>query len=147
MNLKRILTSLVGFPIVVLLIALGTNPIIDFAIMIIAIICMYEYIGVIKKVCKPIEWIMYLSTLIIFLVSIIPMTVMRNIMLFSMPVTLLILFLHIIVSDMNVTFKDIAYSFLGIMYITGFIVFLALIIMQEKGKLAVRIYFNDSLGI
>lgn len=137
MNLKRILTSLIGFPLVVTFIALGNAPVIDFAIMVVAIICMYEYIGVIKKVCNPIKWIMYLSTSIVFLVSIIPNDIMKYIMLFSIPVTLLILFLHIIISDMKITFKDIAYTLLGIAYITGFIMFMSLIIVQEKGKLAI----------
>ena len=136
MNLKRILTSVIGFPLVVLFIALGTAPVIDFAIMIVAIICMYEYIGVISKVCTPIKWIMYLSTVIIFLVSVIPIDIIKYILLFSMPITLLILFLHIIISDMKITFKDVAYTFLGIAYITGFIFFVGLIIIQEKGKLA-----------
>ena len=36
---------------------------------------------------------------------------------------------------MKVTFKDVAYTFLGIAYITGFIAFLGLIVIQEKGKL------------
>ena len=137
MNIKRILTSLIGFPLVVLLIALGNAPIIDFAIMIIAIVCMYEYIGVIKKVCNPIKWIMYFSTLIIFLVSIVPIDIMKYIVIFLLPITLLILFLHIIISNMKITFKDAAYSLLGIIYITGFIVFMAIIIIQEKGKLAI----------
>ncbi len=135
MNLKRILTSLIGFPLVVLLIALGNAPVIDFAIMLVAIICMYEYIGVIAKVCNPIKWIMYLSTIIVFLVSIVPKDIMQYIWLFAIPVTLLILFLHIIISNMKISFKDIAYTFLGITYITGFIMFMSLIIIQEKGKL------------
>ena len=136
MNLKRILTSLIGFPIVVLMIALGNAPIIDFAIMIIAIICMYEYIGIVSKVCNPIKWIAYLSTIIVFLVSVVSATVMKYIMLFSIPITLLVLFLHIIISDMKTTFKDVAYTFLGIAYVTGFITFIGLIVIQEKGKLA-----------
>ena len=136
MNLKRILTSLIGFPLVVLIIAMGNAPIIDFAVMIIAIICMYEYIGIISKVCNPIKWVAYLSTVLVFLVSIIPFNIMKYILLFSIPVTLLVLFLHIIVSDMKVTFKDVAYTFLGIAYVTGFITFIGLIVIEEKGKLA-----------
>jgi len=136
MNFKRILTSLIGFPIVVLMIALGNAPIIDFAIMIIAIICMYEYLGIVSKVCNPIKWIAYLSTVIIFLVSVVPDNIMKYIVLFSIPVTLLVLFIHIIVSDMKTSFKDVAYTFLGITYVTGFIIFIGLIVIQEKGKLA-----------
>lgn len=135
MDLKRVLTSLIGFPLVVLLIVFGTVPIIDFAIMIIAIICMYEYLNVISKICKPIKWIAYISTVIIFLVSVLSAEVIKIILLFSIPVILLILFLHIIFTDMRVTFKDIAYTFLGIAYITGFIMFLALIVASKNGKL------------
>ncbi len=135
MNLKRVLTSLIGFPLVVLIIALGTPQIIDFAIMIIAIICMYEYFNVISKICKPIKWLGFASTLIIFLLSLIPSGILNLILLFSIPVILLILFLHIILTDMKFTFKDVAYTFLGIAYVTGFIMFLALIVVTEKGKL------------
>lgn len=136
MNLKRILTSLIGFPLVVLLITLGNAAIIDFAIMIVAIICMHEYLGIISKVCNPIKWIAYLSTIIVFLVSVVPVNIMKYITLFSIPVTLLILFLHIIITDMKVTVKDVAYTFLGIAYVTVFITFIGLIVIQEKGKLA-----------
>ena len=107
MNLKRILTSLIGFPIVVLMIALGNAPIIDFAIMIIAIICMYEYISIVSKVCNPIKWVAYLSTIIVFLVSVVPASIMKYIMLFVVPVTSLILFLHIIISDMKKILENI----------------------------------------
>lgn len=136
MNLKRIITSLIGFPLVVLIIALGNAPIIDFAIMLVAIICMYEYIGIISKVCNPIKWIAYLSTVLIFLVSVVPLSTMKYILLFSIPVTLLILFLHIIVSEMKITFKDVSYTFLGIAYVTGFIAFMGLMVIEPKGKLA-----------
>jgi len=136
MNLKRVLTSLIGFPLVVLIIALGNAPIIDFAVMIVAIICMYEYIGIISKVCNPIKWVSYLSTILVFLVSVIPFNIMKYILLFAIPITLLILFLHIIISDMKITFKDVAYTFLGIAYVTGFITFIGLIVVEEKGKLA-----------
>lgn len=135
MNLKRVLTSLIGFPLVVLIIALGTPQIIDFAIMLIAIICMYEYFNVVSKICKPIKWLGYVSTLMVFLVSLVSIEVFKLIVLFGIPVILLILFLHIILTDMKFTFKDIAYTFLGIAYVVGFITFLALIVMTEKGKL------------
>ena len=136
MNFKRILTSLIGFPLVILLVALGTAPIINFAIMIVALICMHEYIGVVSKVCTPIKWVMYLSTTIIFLMTIVSENMLKHILLFFIPISLLILFLHIILSDMKITFKDVAYSFLGIAYVTGFIFFVGLIIIQKNGKLA-----------
>lgn len=135
MNLKRVLTSLIGFPLVVILIAFGNSQILSLAIMIIAIICMYEYFSVISKICKPVKWLGYCSTIIIFLISILSIEAIKLIILFSIPIILLILFLHVIFTDMKITFKDVAYTFLGIAYITGCIIFLSLIVISEKGKL------------
>ena len=135
MDWKRVVTSLIGFPLVVLLIVFGNVQIISFAIMLIAIICMYEYLNVVSKICNPIKWIAYLSTAIIFLVSILSAEVFKNVLLFSLPVVILMLFLHVIITDMKITFKDVAYTFLGIAYVTGFIMFLSLIVINGKGKL------------
>jgi phosphatidate cytidylyltransferase len=53
----------------------------------------------------------------------------------GIPVTILILFLHVIITNMETTFKDVAYTMLGILYITGFIMFLSLIRGLEHGKI------------
>lgn len=135
MDWKRVLTSLIGFPLVVILIAFGNVQILNFAIMLVAIICMYEYFNVISKICKPIKWVGYVSTVIIFLVSLLSMELIKLIVLFSIPIIILILFLHVILTDMKINFKDVAYTLLGITYITGFIMFLGLISINEKGKL------------
>ena len=134
MNLKRILTSLIGFPLVVLLVVFGTPQIISFAIMLIAMICMNEYFNVIKKICNPIKWVGYVSTIIIFLISFISTEIIYKVILYFNSVILLILFLHIILSDMKYTFKDVAYTFLGICYVTGFMMFLGLITKSSNGK-------------
>ena len=134
MNLKRILTSLIGFPLVVLLVVLGTTPIINFVIMLIAMICMNEYFNVIKKICNPIKWVGYLSTIIIFLVSFISKEMIYKFILYSNSIILLVLFSHIILTDMKYTFKDVSYTFLGICYVTGFMMFLGLITKSQNGK-------------
>ena len=72
MDLKRILTAVIGLPLVILLMVFGTPQVINFIFMLVALICMNEYFKVIEKICKPIKWIGYLSTIIIFLISIIP---------------------------------------------------------------------------
>ena len=134
MDLKRILTSIIGFPLVILVIILGNEQIISFAITIVAIICMYEYLKVISKICKPIKWIAYLSTVLIFLISILSEQILKIVLMFSIPTILLILFLHIILSDMKITFKDVVYTFFGVCYISGFISFLSAITMLYNGK-------------
>ena len=135
MNLKRVLTSVVGLPLVVLVMTLGTPQVINFVIMVVAIICMDEYFNVIQKICKPIRWVGYASTLVIFLLSILSVEIIEKIIIFEVSVILLILFLHIIITDMKITFKDVSYTFLGIMYITGFTMFLGLITIDQHGKI------------
>lgn len=134
MDIKRILTSVIGLPLVILVMIFGNVQIINFVIMITAIICMNEYFNVISKICKPIKWIGYVSTLIIFLISVLSINNIMALILFGVPVILLILFLHIILTDMRITFKDVAYTLLGIVYITGFMMFLGLITSSDNGK-------------
>ena len=134
MDLKRILTTVIGLPIVVAIMVLGLPQIINFIIMIIAIIAMNEYLKVISKICNPVKWIAYLSTTIIFLISVLKLEIIKMCILYSAPTILLVLFLHIILTDMKITFKDIAYTFLGIFYVTGFMMFLGLITILENGR-------------
>ena len=60
----------------------------------------------------------------------------------SIPSILLILFAHVIATDMKITFKDVAYTFLGICYIPVFMMFLTLIDGMKNGKflLTSRLY-------
>ena len=43
MNVKRIVTALIGLPFVILLIVLGNKYIVDAVVAIIAVMAMYEY--------------------------------------------------------------------------------------------------------
>ena len=135
MNIKRILTSIIGLPLVILIIVFGTPQVINFVLMLVALICMDEYFRAVQKISRPIKWVGYLSTVIIFLISIIKLDLTMKILFFSVPVLLLILFLHIIITNMKITFRDVAYTFLGIMYVTGLIIFLGLITISENGKI------------
>lgn len=134
MDIKRVLTAVIGLPLVLLGIIFGTPQIISFAIFLVAIICMNEYLNVISKISKPIKWVGYLSTIIVFIVSIVDKNISERLIIFGIPTIVLILFLHIIITDMRITFKDVAYTLLGIIYITGFITFLSLIVISKNGK-------------
>lgn len=57
MNVKRIMTTLIGLPCVILLIVFGNQYIIDVAISIIAVIAMYEYKKCIASEAKFISWV------------------------------------------------------------------------------------------
>lgn len=52
---------------------------------------------------------------------------LANIVSIGVPILLLVLFLHVIISDMKITFKDIAFTLIGILYLLTFLVFLPLL--------------------
>ena len=134
MSFKRILTTVIGLPIVVAILILGNKYIIDFIMMGTAIICMYEYFSVIQKVAHPIKLVGYLSTIIIALIAFIPTEIVMQVILYAIPIIVLLLFLKVIITNMETTFKDVAYTFLGIFYITFFIMFLSFIRGLENGN-------------
>lgn len=135
MDLKRILTTLLGLPIVAAVFILCNKYVIDVLLMIIAIMCMHEYLGVIKKVSHPNELIAYASTIIIGIAAFLTENEIVKISIYAIPFIVLLLFLKVITTDMKSTFKDVAYTLLGIAYIVVFILFLALIRALPNGQI------------
>ena len=134
MNLKRVLTTLIGMPIVGAILIFANKYVIDFILMAISIICMYEYFTVISKVAHPIKWVGYISTIIVALIAFLSVQTIMQIVLFAIPILILVMFLKVIITNMATTFKDVAYTFLGICYVTLFIMFLSLIRGLDNGK-------------
>lgn len=140
MNMKRILTALIGFPIVVCILIFGNKYILDVILAAIAIISMYEYIKCASEKAKVISWISYLCVASIAFIHIVPTSVINFIATLGMPILLLILFFHVIVTNMRITFKDIAYTLIGILYILCFIMFFALtygVVGHISGKILI----------
>ena len=149
MNMKRVLTALIGFPIVILLLVCGNKYIIDFLMAIIAVIAMYEYIKCVSKKTRVISWISYLSVSTIALIHIIPTTIIEMCLHFCIPLLLMILFLHVIISNMKITFEQISYTLIGICYIFGFIIFIPLTYGYEGdiiGKILIWYILASSWG-
>jgi len=141
MNLKRILTTVIGIPIVVIALLLGNEYIIGGIVLIASIICMYEYFNVIKKVCKPIKWVGYLSNIVIVGATFFSKEQLQSILMYFIPIVFLILFLQVIFTNMKTNFKDAAYTFLGIIYIPFFLMFIELIRKIENGKIMIGYLF------
>lgn len=133
-DFKRILTTVLGLPIVALLFALGNKYMIGVVILIVSIISMYEYFEVVKKVCKPIEWIGYLSISYVIGAMFMEHNYLLQLVTLSIPIIILLLFLNVIVTNMKITFKDVAYTLVGIIYIPLFFMFLELVRGMEHGK-------------
>ena len=127
MNLQRILTGVIGLPIVILLLVLGNKYVFDVVMAIIACISIHEYFKACKSEVKNLSWVGYILAIGIALLHIINTRIALMSLIIVIPTTLLLLFLHIIISDMKITLKDIAFSLLGIAYVITFTMFIPLI--------------------
>lgn len=137
MDIKRITSGLLGFPLVLIIFLLGNKIVVDIALAIIALLAMNEYFNSVKKVANPVKWIGYLSCLSIACIHIVPQEYLNMIVTLAVPTILIILFAQVIATDMKTNFKDIAYTFIGIFYVVFFMMFVAFINGMENGKILI----------
>ena len=141
MDIKRITSALLGFPLVVIILTFGNKYVVDIFLALVAMLGMQEYFNAVSKESKPVRWIGYLSCLSIAFVHIIPENIpyeiMQSVLLIAIPTIMLILFLHVIITNMKINFKDIAYTFFGMAYVIGCIIFLALSRGLENGRVLI----------
>lgn len=138
MDIKRVTSALLGFPLVVIILTFGNKYIVDIFLAVIAMLGMQEYFNAISKDSKPVKWIGYLLCLFIAFIHIIPIYVpIGDVLTIMIPTILLILFAQVILTNMKTNFKDIAYTFFGIAYIIGCISFIALLRGLENGRILV----------
>ena len=137
MDIKRITSGLLGFPLVVIVLIIGNVYVVDVALTIIAILAMDEYFNAISKIAKPVRWLGYLSCVSIALIHVIPENYLVTASILAIPVLLLILFIQVIVTEMKTSFKDIAYTLFGILYVVMLIMFFAKINGMENGNILI----------
>lgn len=137
MDVKRVTSGLLGFPLVLIILLLGNKIVVDVCLSVIALLAMDEYFNAVSKVSKPVKWIGYLSCLSIAFIHVVPSEALRMVVTLAVPTILIILFAQVIATDMKTTFKDIAYTFLGIFYVVFFIMFVAFIDGMPNGKILI----------
>ena len=137
MDIKRITSGLLGFPLVLIILLIGNKYVVDIALSIIALLAMNEYFNAVAKVSNPVRWVGYLSCLSIAIVHVIPAESLNIVVTVAIPSILIVLFAQVIATEMKTTFKDIAYTFIGIFYVVFFIMFVALIDGMENGKILI----------
>ena len=137
MDIKRITSGLLGFPLVLIVLIIGNKYVVDIALTIIAILAMDEYFNAISKIAKPVRWIGYFSCISIALIHILPEECLVMASILAIPLLLLILFVQVIITEMKTNFKDIAYTFFGIMYVVLLIMFFAKINGMENGNILI----------
>ena len=137
MDVKRITSGLLGFPLVVLVLLIGNKVVVDIALSIIALLAMNEYLNAISNVAKPVKWLGYVSCFCIAIIHIVPEECLNMIVTLAVPTILVILFAQVIATEMRTSFKDIAYTFIGIFYVVFFIMFVAFIDGMPNGKILI----------
>lgn len=134
MNLKRILSGLIGFPIVALILIYGNIYVIDVLFSVVAGIAIHEYMNSFKKEHKPVKWLGYISCIIIAFIHIIPKEYLTVTLELSIALSIAILFIKVITSEMKTTIYDIAITFFGMCYIVFLLSFIPLLYGMENGK-------------
>lgn len=141
MDIKRITSAVLGFPLVVIILTFGNKYIVDMFLALVAMLGMQEYFNAVAKEAKPVRWIGYVTCTLIALVHIVPdfckLQISSEMIMIILPVIMLILFLHVIISNMKTNFKDIAYTLFGMIYVIGCIIFLALLRGMNNGRILV----------
>lgn len=136
-DIKRITSAILGLPLVVIVLTFGNRYVVDIFLAIVACIAMQEYFNAVSKETKPIRWLGYLSCIFIAFIHIIPEKIpnfmLNNFISLIIPILLLILFSTIVITNMRINFKDISFTFFGIIYIVTCIGFIAKIRGLENG--------------
>lgn len=136
-DFKRVSSALIGFPLVAAIMILGNKYVISIGFAIIAMIAMNEYLLAVSKKSKPISWVAYLTCALISLVCLIPQTLYSSVILGAIFTILLILFAQVIITEMKTNFNDLAYTFVGIIYIPVFLSTIAMLRNLEHGKILI----------
>jgi len=146
MELKRLPIIIIGLPIVALVLIFGNKYLVDIAISIIAIMSLHEYFNAFKEKAKPVIWLGYLASALIAFIHIIPKQYILHTILGIIPISILILFAQVIMTDMKYNIKNIAITFFGICYIVLFLTFIPLIKEMENGKMLIWFLFIAAWG-
>ena len=145
MDLKRVSSTVLGLPMVIIVLLLGNKYVIDVALAIVAVIALHEYFNAFSKY-KPIKWIGYLSAISISLIHIITEDMLLKTIALVIPVIVIVLFMQLVIKNMKISIIDIAITLFGICYIVLFILFIPLMAGEENGKIYIWYIFIISWG-
>ena len=137
MSLSRALTTIIGLPLVALVLLKGNNLIISILMMIATFRCLYEYKDCAKSKYKIISWVGYILAIYLAAMPYIPAYITEMLNIVGIPAIIMILFMHSIFTDMKITFSDVAFSLFGILYFVLFTSFIPRIYSMEFGKILI----------
>lgn len=148
MELKRIATTVIGLPLVGIVLAFGNKYLVDIVVCIIAIMALHEYFHCFKEQekNKDLTWIGYIAALSIAFIHVIPQEYVLKTIAAIIPISILVLFAQIIITDMKYNIKDISITFFGICYIVIFLMYIPIIREMTNGKIIIWFVFIAAWG-
>lgn len=135
-NVKRLASGLILFPLVAIVLIFGNKYLVDILISIIAILSLHEFYNAFNEKAKPVKVIGYIAAIFIAFIHIIPNTIILKLIGALIASSVLILFLIVIISNTKINIIDISITFFGICYVALFLMFIPIIRENlENGKI------------
>lgn len=128
-NTMRIISGLLGFPLIAAIIIFANNILIDILAVAIAIISTYEYVHCFKstKKANPSMWYMLLISLSLLFTHMLNDEALKEILIALPSISFLVLMIELVLSKGKKNIIDVAITTLGVCYIPMMIVFLSII--------------------
>lgn len=139
--LKRVLTAVVGIPLVILIMILG-NPILQIVGCLIALIGIHEFYGVIQKKYHPITWIGYIITLLFFLNY---EGAMKHFSSF-ISIAIMVLLIYMVFTYPKYNIIDVTLTLFAPLYVGLLISFVIMLREAEYGQFLVWLIFISAWG-
>ena len=134
--LTRVISSLIGFPLVLIVFIFANDTVFSIATKVLSLICLYEYYNGFKinKKADPSSWWGYLVTIILLILD--SMGILLGSYLYMIPIiSIFALTLELVISQGKKNIVDISITIFGIMYITILFHFLNYIRGLTMGKI------------
>lgn len=136
-NITRVLTGIIGFPIVAIFLIFGNEILIDIAFAIIAAMSLHEFYKCFKGKANPVTWVGYVACILIAFIHLIPNAYLIHTIGILIPIFISMLFIQVILTNIKTNIKDIAITILGICYIPLFLAFIPILRGINNGNLLV----------
>lgn len=128
-NTMRIISALLGFPIIAVLLVFGNSTILDILIAVVSLISSYEYCHCFKstKKANPSKWYLFLISMLLLFTHLTNDVALKEIIIALIPLSFLILIIEMIFSKTKKNINDVAITMLGVCYLPLMLVFVAVI--------------------
>lgn len=148
MDFKRIITTIVGLPLVAVILIFGNKYLVDVIVSLIAIMGLHEYFHSFKEQeqKRDLRWIAYIAAISIAFIHLIPSGYALKVVAAIIPISILVLFSQIIATNMKYNIKDIAITFFGICYIVIFLMYIPIIRETVNGRITIWYVFIAAWG-